>query len=82
MKRPIPVFLGVALVVALACGRAPDASATSMLAQNVVDLIDLSERILVGDVVSLDDGERQRDGLPAHWSVLHAGASSPTNARN
>jgi len=32
------------------------AQATSMKAQNVVDLVDLSERIIVGDVINLTDG--------------------------
>lgn len=35
---------------------APAAMATSMLPQNVVDLVSLSERILVGEVVDLVDG--------------------------
>jgi hypothetical protein len=50
------VALALALVTALAAAPAPDAHATTMLPQNLVDLVSLSEHIVVGDVIGLSDG--------------------------
>ena len=49
---------GASLLLLLCCLALTSTSAwaTSMLARNVVDLIDLSERILVGEVARLSDG--------------------------
>ena len=52
---------GLLLLVLLAIPLA--ASATSMRAQNIVDLVDLSERIMVGTVIDLRDGFDGR-GVP------------------
>lgn len=46
----------IALLVAIALVSVPVASATSLVPRNVVDLIQLSERILVGDVHTVRDG--------------------------
>ena len=50
------VLLAVALAIVGVHASAPLAHATSMLPQNVVDLVSLSERIMVGEVVDLVDG--------------------------
>ena len=63
MHRWKRAAIAVAVVSSFLFGTAPDTSATTMLPQNVVDLIDHSERILVGEVVSLHDGF-DRNGLP------------------
>ena len=53
--RMIPRLIpGLLVLVLLALPLS--AQATSMKAQNVVDLVDLSERIMVGDVIDLTDG--------------------------
>lgn len=57
-NRIIPGLL-VLVLLALPLG----AQATTMKAQNVVDLVDLSERIMVGDVINLTDGFDGR-GVP------------------
>ncbi len=44
------------LVLSLLATLAPGALATSMVARNVVDLIDLSQRVVVGEVIGLRDG--------------------------
>lgn len=63
MHRCKRLLVGVALVAAVVGTSPPDSLATSMRPQNVVDLIELSERIFVGDVVALEDGFDGR-GLP------------------
>ena len=56
MRIQKEVALALALVLALAAAPAPDARATTMLPQNLVDLVSLSEHIVVGDVIGLSDG--------------------------
>lgn len=58
----LPRTLGRLALVAVALA-ASHAHATSMRAQNVIDLVELSERIMVGTVVDLRDGIDDR-GLP------------------
>lgn len=57
------VLLAVALAFVGVHASVPTARATSMLPQNVVDLVALSERIMVGEVVTLTDGFDAR-GIP------------------
>lgn len=56
MKTCSRVHLLLTTAVVLVALSAPPAHSTSMLPQNMVDLVSLSERILVGEVVSLTDG--------------------------
>ena len=56
------IVIAVALVSALV-GSAPDAHATTMLPQNLADLVSLSQDILVGEVIALGDGFDDR-GVP------------------
>jgi len=56
MKTCSRFHLLLTAAVVLVALSAPPAHSTSMLPQNMVDLVSLSERILVGEVISLTDG--------------------------
>jgi hypothetical protein len=55
MRNPFPYRL-LALLLASSLGAAPLAQATSMKHRTIVDLIDLSELIVVGEIVAVQDG--------------------------
>lgn len=56
MRNLHKLLSGVVLSACLLLAAAPSARATSMLHRNIVDLIDISELIVTGKVVSVTDG--------------------------
>lgn len=56
MRRLLTRCLVPILALSLLMTLVPGVKATSMVARNVVDLIELSQRIVVGEVTSLSDG--------------------------
>jgi len=70
MKTSSRIHLLLTAAMVLVVLSAPPAHSTTMLPQNVVDLISLSQRILVGEVVGLSDGIGA-DNLPYTEVTLH-----------
>ncbi len=95
-RRRIRPFLALAAAGALLCSALP-ALAASMLHRDMVELIDLSEQILVGQVLTVTDGvdgnvpytevtmrvaEKIRGDVPEYYSFRQFGLLAPRDMGN